>query len=221
MSNLDETLETYDTYISGLFAAEDDVLRQTRAVMAQEGLRPIQVSASSGQLLHLLALTIGAQRILEIGALGGYSAIWLGRALPPSGRLITLEIDERHAAVARRNLHAAGLEGKVAVRVADALATLGAMQQAGEAPFDLAFIDADKESYPAYLAGVIELVRDGGLIVADNTLRPEVLDPAADSGVGRYNAAAAANPLLRSIVVPVLRREGFDGLTISVKRTPE
>ena len=221
MSNLDETLETYDTYISGLFAAEDDVLRQTRAVMAQEGLRPIQVSASSGQLLHLLALTIGAQRILEIGALGGYSAIWLGRALPPSGRLITLEIDERHAAVARRNLHAAGLEGKVEVRVGDALATLGAMQQAGEAPFDLAFIDADKESYPAYLAVVIELVRDGGLIVADNTLRPEVLDPAADSGVGRYNAAAAANPLLRSIVVPVLRREGFDGLTISVKRTPE
>ena len=221
MSTLNESMESYDRYISQLFAAEDDVLRQTRAVMEQEGLRPIQVSATSGQLLHLLAPACGARRILEIGALGGYSAIWLGRALPPDGKLITLEIDERHAAVARRNLHAAGLEGKVEVRVGDALATLGAMQQAGEAPFDLAFIDADKESYPAYLAGVIELVRDGGLIVADNTLRPEVLDPAADSGVGRYNAAAAANPLLRSIVVPVLRREGFDGLTISVKRTPE
>ena len=86
-----ESLENYDRYISGLFAAEDDVLRQTRAVMEQEGLRPIQVSAASGQLLHLLALAIGARRVLEIGALGGYSAIWLGRALPPDGKLITLD----------------------------------------------------------------------------------------------------------------------------------
>ncbi len=221
MSAIDESLQNYDAYIGQLFAAEDEVLRQTRVVMEQEGLRPIQVSAGSGQLLHLLALTCGARRILEIGALGGYSAIWLGRALPPDGKLITLEIDEHHAAVARRNLQGAGLEGKVEVRVGDALATLGAMQQAGEAPFDLAFIDADKDNYPAYLAGVIGLVRDGGLIVADNTLRPEVLDPAADSGVKRYNAAAAANPLLRSIIVPVLRREGFDGLTISIKRAYE
>lgn len=221
MSTLDESLENYDRYISQLFAAEDDVLRQTRAVMEQEGLRPIQVSASSGQLLHLLALACGARRILEIGALGGYSAIWLGRALPADGKLITLEIDEHHAAVARRNLTLAGLQGKVEVRVGEALATLAAMQQAGEEPFDLVFIDADKDSYPAYLERAINLVRPGGLIVADNTLRPEVLDPAADSGVGRYNAAAAANGALRSIIVPVLRREGFDGLTISIKRARE
>ncbi|MBK8797455.1 MAG: class I SAM-dependent methyltransferase [Anaerolineales bacterium] len=119
--------------------------------MAQEGLPSINISASEGQLLHLLALMSGARRILEIGALGGYSAIWLARALPADGKLITLELDEHHAAVARRNLNAAGLGAKVEVRVGPALATLTAMQQAGEALFDLIFIDADKEGYVDYL----------------------------------------------------------------------
>ena len=219
MSTPEKSMENYDHYISQLFAVEDDVLRATRAAMQQEGLRPINVSATGGQLLHLLALMSGARRILEIGTLGGYSAIWLARALPPDGKLISLEIDEHHAEVARRNLAQAGLATKVEVRVGPALATLAAMEQAGEAPFDLVFIDADKDGYVAYLPKAVALVRDGGLILADNTLPDEVLSATGDSGTKRYNAAVAAHPALVSTIVPVLRREGFDGLTISIKRT--
>ncbi len=218
MSTQEKSIQTYDHYISQLFAAEDDLLQATRAEMQQAGLRPINVSASGGQLLHLLALLSGARRILEIGTLGGYSAIWLARALPADGKLISLEIDEHHAAVARRNVAQAGLATKVEVRVGPALATLTTMQQAGEAPFDLVFIDADKDGYIAYLQKAVALVRDGGLILADNTLPDEVLDTNADSGTKRYNAAVAAHPALVSTIVPVLRRQGFDGLTISIKR---
>ncbi|MFN8490986.1 MAG: O-methyltransferase [Caldilineaceae bacterium] len=220
MSNPEKSMENYDHYISQLFAVEDDVLRATRATMQQEGLRPINVSASGGQLLHLLALMSGARRILEIGTLGGYSAIWLARALPAEGKLISLEIDDHHATVARRNVAQAGLTEKVEVRVGPALATLTAMEQAGEAPFDLAFIDADKDGYVAYLPKAVALVRDGGLILADNTLPDEVLHPTGDSGTKRYNAAVAAHPALVSTIVPVLRRQGLDGLTISIKRAP-
>ena len=220
MSSQEKSMENYDQYIGQLFGAEDDVLQATRAAMEREGLRPINISANSGQLLHLLALLSGAQRILEIGTLGGYSAIWLARALPPDGKLISLEIDEHHAAVARRNVAQAGLATKVEVRVGPALATLAAMEQAGEAPFDLVFIDADKDGYVAYLQKAVALVREGGLILADNTLPEEVLAANGDTGTKRYNAAVAAHPALVSTIVPVLRREGFDGLTISIKRTP-
>lgn len=218
MSSPEKSMENYDQYISQLFAVEDDVLQATRSAMQAAGLRPINVSASGGQLLHLLALLSGARRILEIGTLGGYSAIWLARALPADGKLISLEIDEHHADVARRNLAQAGLADKVEVRVGPALATLTAMEQGGEAPFDLAFIDADKDGYVAYLQKAVALVRNGGLILADNTLPNEVLRATADSGTKRYNAAVAAHPALVSTIVPVLRRQGLDGLTISVKR---
>jgi predicted O-methyltransferase YrrM len=211
-------MENYDHYISQLFAVEDEILRVTRATMQQEGLRPINVSATGGQLLHLLALISGARRILEIGTLGGYSAIWLARALPADGKLISLEISDHHASVARRNLAQAGLADKAEVRVGPALATLTAMEEAGEAPFDLVFIDADKEGYIAYLPKAVALVRAGGLILADNTLPDEVLVPTGDSGAKRYNAAVAAHSALLSTIVPVLRRQGLDGLTISIKR---
>jgi predicted O-methyltransferase YrrM len=218
MSVPEKSMENYDHYISQLFAVEDEILRATRATMQQEGLRPINVSATGGQLLHLLALISGARRILEIGTLGGYSAIWLARALPADGKLISLEISEHHASVARRNLAQAGLADKVEVRVGPALATLTAMEEAGEAPFDLVFIDADKEGYIAYLPKAVSLVRAGGLILADNTLPDEVLLPTGDSGAKRYNAAVAAHSALLSTIVPVLRRQGLDGLTISIKR---
>ena len=218
MSVPEKSMENYDHYISQLFAVEDEILRSTRATMQQEGLRPINVSATGGQLLHLLALVSGARRILEIGTLGGYSAIWLARALPADGKLISLEISDHHAFVARRNLAQAGLADKVEVRVGPALATLTAMEEAGEAPFDLVFIDADKEGYIAYLPKAVALVRAGGLILADNTLPDEVLVPTGDSGAKRYNAAVAAHSALLSTIVPVLRRQGLDGLTISIKR---
>lgn len=219
MNTPEKSMENYDSYISRLFAVEDELLRATRATMQQEGLRPINVSTSGGQLLHLLALMIGARRILEIGTLGGYSAIWLARALPADGQLISLEIDEHHAAVARRNLALTGLADKVEVRTGPALTTLTAMEQAGEAGFDLIFIDADKDGYVAYLSKAVALVRDGGLILADNTLPDEVLMPTGNSGTKRYNTAVAAHPALVSTIVPVLRRQGVDGLTISIKRT--
>ena len=218
MSTPQPSFENYDAYIGDLFALEDDILQRTRAEMQAAGLRPINVSPIGGRLLQLLTLMIGARRILEIGTLGGYSAIWLARALPPGGKLISLEIDEHHAAVARRNLAAAGLAGVVEVRVGPALAALQVMEQAGEAPFDLVFIDADKDGYVAYLEKAVALTRDGGLILADNTLRPDMLDPAGDGGAKRYNAAVAAHPALTSTIVPVLRREGLDGLTISIKK---
>lgn len=218
MSNPEKSMENYDNYISSLFAVEDDVLQATRATMQQAGLPGINVSASGGQLLHLLALMSGARRILEIGTLGGYSAIWLARALPADGKLISLEINEHHADVARRNLAQAGLDPKVEVRVGPALATLTAMEEAGEAPFDLAFIDADKDGYVAYLPKAVALVRDGGLILADNTLPDAVLHTTAESGTKRYNSAVAAHPALLSTIVPVLRSQGLDGLTISVKQ---
>lgn len=150
---------------------------------------PVRVSSC-----YVSALTIGARRILEIGILGGYSTIWLAHALPLDGRLITLELDPHHAKVARRSLDRAGLAGRVWVRVGPASASLTQMQAGGEAPFDLASIDADKDGYVACLEKAVSLVRPGGLILGDNTLPDPVPDPAGDSGAKRYNTAVAAHP---------------------------
>jgi len=214
----EETLNGYDRYIGQTFAVEDEALSAAREEMRREGLPEINVSASEGKLLHILALMSGARRILEVGTLGGYSTIWLARALPPDGRLITLELDPHHAEVARRSLDRAGLAGKVEVRVGPALASLSQMEAGGEAPFDLAFIDADKDGYVEYLKKAVPLVRPGGLILGDNTLPDAVLDPAGDSGAKRYNTAVAAHPDLISIIFPVLRERGLDGLLVSIKR---
>ena len=186
--------------------------------MRRENVPGMNVSASEGKLLHMLALMIGAKRVLEIGTLGGYSAIWMARALPPEGRLVSLEIDPHHAEVARRNIESAGLSGKIEVRVGPAAETLARMAADGEPPFDLVFIDADKDGYVDYLHGALPLLRPGGLLLGDNTLPDAVLDPAADSGTKRYNAAVAAQPALVSILIPVLRQRGIDGLLVSVKK---
>ncbi len=209
----------YDRYISGAFAPEDEVLQTTREEMKREGLPGINVSASEGKLLHVLTLLSGARRILEIGTLGGYSATWMARALPADGRLISLEIDPHHADVARRNLERAGLAHKVEIHVGPALETLARLEAEGEAPFDLVFIDADKDGYVDYLHKAVPLTREGGLILGDNTLPDAVLDPEATSGTKRYNTAVAAHPDLVSILIPVLRGHGIDGLLVSIKRT--
>jgi predicted O-methyltransferase YrrM len=218
VSDPDRSARNYDAYITGLIAREEPTHQETREAMLRSGLPQIAVSASEGKLLHVLALAIGARRILEIGTLGGYSGAWLATALPDDGKLITLELNERHAEVARASFDAAGLAAKAEVRVGPALASLDAMIAAGEAPFDLAFIDADKDGYVDYLERALALVRRGGLILADNTLPDAVLDPSADSGAKRLNAVAAAHPELTSIIVPVLRGDGLDGLLIAVKR---
>jgi caffeoyl-CoA O-methyltransferase len=212
------TLHDYDRYLTGLFAPEDDALRATREEMAREAIPRMYVSASEGKLLQVLARMIGARRVLEIGTLGGYSTQWLARALPADGKLISLEIDERHAAVAQRNLARAGVTDQVEVRLGPAAVTLAAMRAAGEAPFDLVFIDADKEGYPGYLEQAVPLTRDGGLILADNALSRSALDSTAESGIARFNAAVAAHPQLLAIIVPVLRGRGIDGLLVAVKQ---
>lgn len=220
MTEPEKTTHDYDRYISQTFAAEDDVLRATRDEMQREGVPSINVSASEGKLLHVLVLMTGAKRILEIGTLGGYSAIWMARALPPDGKLVSLELDPHHADVARRNVARAGLTDKIEIRVGPASESLSQMAANGEAPFDLAFIDADKDGYVEYLGKTVPLVREGGLVLGDNTLPDSVLDPAGDSGTKRYNTAVAAHPGLVSSLVPVLRSQGIDGLLLSVKRTP-
>jgi predicted O-methyltransferase YrrM len=213
----DAAKRTYHDYVAELFAEEDDALRETRAEIEREGLPIIHVSPSEGKLLHILALTIGAKRILEIGTLGGYSAIWLARALPADGHLISLEIDAHHADVSRRNLARAGLAATTEVRVGPAAETLAKMHASGEPLFDLVFIDADKPGYPEYLDLAAPLTRVGGLILADNALPEAVLDPDSDHAIVRYNAAVARHPELESVIVPVMR-DHTDGLAISIKR---
>ncbi|MCS6774145.1 MAG: O-methyltransferase [Anaerolineae bacterium] len=218
MGTSELNLQALADYITAAFAEEDAVLRAARARMQQSGLPPINVSPSEGKLLQVLARLIGAQRILEIGTLGGYSAIWLARALPPEGKLVTLEIDCHHAEVARENLAQAGLGHKVEVRLGRAAETLRHMHAQGEPPFDLIFIDADKESYPEYFELCLPLLRRGGLLLADNALSPVMRDPQRTGGVARYNALAAARADLASIIVPMLRGEDrVDGLILSLK----
>ena len=205
------------TYIDRLFAAQDQHLRQALRRSQRAGLPPISVSASGGKLLQVLAHAAGAKRILEVGTLGGYSAIWLARALPTGGRLITLELHQEHAEVARANLAKAGLGRRVEVRVGPALRLMRQMVADHEPPFDLVFIDADKDEYPGYLRLAYKLTRPGGLILADNALRRAV-QPGADkrSGVLRCNQIAARHKGLSSVIVPTLGK-GVDGLLVCVK----
>lgn len=216
MPDQNPTLSDYDRYITQLFAREDAALESTREEMKNGNLPPINVSASEGGLLNLFARIINAKKILEIGTLGGYSATWLARALPEDGTMISLELDPHHAEVSRANLVKAGLADKVEIRVGPAIKTLEEMHANGEGDFDLVFIDADKETYPDYLRMTLPMVRKGGLILADNTLPPSVLDSSKDGGAIRYNADIAANSNLVSSVIPVLRGH-LDGLTVSVK----
>lgn len=218
MSNVEPNNQAYVDYINTLFAPEDETLTEIRAEMAREDIRPINVSAIGGKTLNLLARLIGAKRILEIGTLGGYSAAWLARALPADGQLISLELEPHHAEVSRRNLGRAGLADKVDVRVGPAATTLQQMQATGEAPFDLAFIDANKDGYPKYLELALPLLREGGIILADNTLGRGILDAHANEGIPRYNATVAAHPELVSMMIPMLHERGFGGLLVSMKQ---
>lgn len=200
-----------------LFAPEDAALRATIEAAERNQMPAIQISPLQGRLLQILAITCGARRILEIGALAGYSSIWLARALPADGRLISLEVSEKHAAVARASLERAGLAGRAEVRVGPADALLPAL--AAEAPFDLVFIDADKPGYPTYLDWALKLTRPGSLIVADNCIRGgaplRAADDPATRALGDYDRRVARDPRLLSIALP-LDDDGMDGFAISV-----
>lgn len=209
-----------DAYIDRLFAAEDDILAATQAHARRVGLPDIQVSANQGKLLYLFAKLIGARTVLEIGTLAGYSTIWLARALPEGGRLITLELDPDFARVAKDNFTTAGLADRITVVTGPALDTLPTLEGAGTPPFDLVFLDADKVNFPRYLDWALKLARPGALILADNVVREgKVLDPDDDDpsalGAAAFNRQLARNPRLESVVIQQVGIKGHDGLAIA------
>lgn len=190
-------------YVREWFAPEDEALQIIRANTAARGLPEIQIRPEEGKMLQFLAALIGARRILEIGTLAGYSGIWLARGLPPGGRLITLELDPRHAQVAREHFALAGVADRVEIMEGDAAASLERLARAE--PFDMVFIDADKESYPAYLAWALEHVRSGGLITAHNAFRGGHLhdDDGAARATRQFLETLATHASLISTVIPV------------------
>lgn len=221
MAEIDAGLLTrVDRYIEELLVPPDPALQQGLADAAAAGLPDIAVSPNEGKLIHLVARLVRPHRILEIGTLGGYSTTWLARALEPGGRLLTLELDPHHAEVARRNLARAGVGERVEVRVGPAAASLRALIAERAGPFDVIFIDADKEGYPEYLELSLQVSRAGTVIMADNLIRGgRVLertsrDSRAD-GVRAFNARLASNPRLDSIILPIVR-EHLDGVSISI-----
>jgi predicted O-methyltransferase YrrM len=206
-------------YWSGRLLAPDPVLDATFEANAAAGLPPIDVSPPEGKLLHLLARSVGARRILEIGTLGGYSTIWLARALPPDGRLITCELRPEHAEVAMANVDRAGLAGVVDVRVGPAESTLAGLTGA----FDLVFIDADKQSNVVYVNEALRLSRSGTVIIVDNVVRGgAVVDPGQrDGGVLGTRALAdalAGDPRLDATVIQTVGSKGYDGFLYALVR---
>lgn len=202
-----------DEYITALFARDDDVLAALREAADREGLPPISIGAVTGRLLQVLLSAVRAERVLEVGTLGGYSAIWMARALPRSGRLVTIEIDERHADFARRYFTRAGLDDRIELRVGRALDVLPAFD--GER-FDAVFLDADKEPLPTYFDWSLRLLRPGGLLIADNALwGGRVLDPTTEDegtrGIREFNRRLAIDERLRGTIIPV-----GDGLAVAV-----
>ncbi|MDA8291360.1 MAG: O-methyltransferase [Actinomycetota bacterium] len=210
-----------DDYLSDLLAPSDEVLDAALGASETAGLPAINVARNQGRMLQVLVAATGARRILEIGTLGGYSTIHLARALPPGGRVVTLERSPRHAEVARENLARAGLAEVVEVRVGAAVDSLAALASEGAEPFDLVFIDADKESYPEYLEWAVRLARLGALLVADNVVRSgSVADPAADDAgtvaIRRFHEVLGADPRLLATAVQTVGHKGHDGFALAV-----
>lgn len=221
MTRDDTVWSDVDGYISRLFGLSDAALEITVRRSQDRGLPNIQVSDSHGQLLHILAKALGARRILEVGTLGGFSTIFLARALQSNGLLISLELNPTHAAVARENLEDAGLSDLVEVVEGDAHESLARMISKGVPAFDLIFLDAEKTGYPAYLEAVLQLSRPGTLIVADNVVRDgEVSDPDSEDanvlGAREFNARLAANPSVSGTVIQTVGNKGYDGFAIAV-----
>jgi len=215
-----ETWTAVDQYIVDSLLPADPALEIALGASTSAGLPAIAVSAAQGKFLHLLAAIQGARRILEIGTLGGYSSIWLARALPDGGRLVTLEFNPRHAEVARANIEAAGLSDRVDVRVGRALDLLPSL--AGE-PFDLIFIDADKPSTTEYFQWALKLSRPGTVIVVDNVVRDGgLIDPNGNDdvqGMRRFMQAVAAEPRVTGTALQTVGAKGYDGFALLRVRT--
>jgi caffeoyl-CoA O-methyltransferase len=216
-----EQWSAVDDYFNRLFAPHDPALDAAIQATTDAGMPMINVAPNQGKLLQVLALAAGARTILEIGTLAGYSTIWLARALPAGGRLITLEADPKHAAVARANIARAGLADVVDLRLGPALETLPRLVSEGHGPFDLVFIDADKPNTAPYFEWALKLTRRGSLIIADNVVRGgEVIDASSSDagvqGIRRFNAALAAEPRVSGTALQTVGGKGYDGLAIAV-----
>ncbi len=213
----EKTWTAVDDYLNALIIRPDAALDAAVASSRAAGLPEIAVSAPQGKLLHVLARMMGARRILEIGALGGYSAIWLARALPPGGRLISLEYKQKHADVARANLAHAGLADRAEVRVGAGLDLLPALT----GPFDFFFVDADKEGYPDYFRACLKLARPGSAMLFDNVVRDgEVANAATrDSsvrGVRQLHDVIAAEPRVTATTIQTVGSKGYDGFCLLI-----
>jgi predicted O-methyltransferase YrrM len=220
MSN-PEVWTAVDDYVTDLLAAPDAALDNALSATATAGMPQIAVSPPQGKFLHLLAQIRGARRILEIGTLGAYSTIWLARALPADGRLITLEVNARHAEVARANLEKAGVESVAEIRVGAALDTLPRLAEEGAGPFDLVFIDADKANIPEYFDWAVKLSRPGTVIVVDNVVRNgALLDPSDEVpdvvGVRRLHQQLASDARVSATTIQTVGAKGYDGFTLAV-----
>jgi predicted O-methyltransferase YrrM len=218
-----ETWSAVDDFISGTLVPHDHALEAAVRASDEAGLPAIQVSPPQGKLLHLLAKTIAAKTILEFGTLGGYSTIWLARALPDGGRLITLEAEPGYAEVARENIARGGLSEVVDLRVGAALNLLPGLDAEGAGPFDFTFIDADKVHTPEYFAWALERTRAGGLLVADNVVRGGTLaeansdDPTAQAQ-RRLHEEIAADPRVTATTIQTVGIKGHDGFTLALVR---
>ena len=216
-----ELWNAVDEYTAGLLAGEDEALRAALADSEAAGLPPIAVTPNQGKLLDLLIRIHGGHNVLEIGTLGGYSTIWMARALPAGGRLVTLELDRRYAEVAAANIARAGLAERVEQRVGPALDSLAALAREGGEPFDLVFIDADKQTTPQYFAAALGLTRPGALILADNVVRGgAVADPqgedAGAQGMRRFLEMAAQEPRISATTIQTVGSKGYDGFTLAL-----
>jgi predicted O-methyltransferase YrrM len=210
-----------DHYIDGLLVPADAALDAAIASSNAAGLPSINVTPSQGKLLHILARVQGARRILEIGTLGGYSTIWLARALPEDGRLVTIESDPKHAGIAWTNISRAGLDRLVDLRVGLALEVLPRLSAEGGGAFDLTFIDADKQSIPEYFKFALALSRRGSLIIVDNVVRDgRVIDSASHDpdimGIRRFNDMLAAEPRVSATAIQTVGAKGHDGFAIAL-----
>ncbi len=210
-----------DDYFGGLLVKDDAALIAAVEASAAAGLPPIQVSPAQGKFLHLLARMINARKVLEIGTLGAYSTIWLARALPEDGRVVTLEVNPKHAEVSLRNLARAGVANKVDLRLGKALETLPQLEAAGRGPFDLIFIDANKSDMPEYFAWALKLARLGSVIVSDNVVRKgAVLDASSGDadiqGVRRFAEMAGREKRVSSTVLQNVGGKGYDGFAVSL-----
>jgi predicted O-methyltransferase YrrM len=221
MAQIESQWTAVDNYIADLFVGADSALDAALAASDAAGLPAIAVSPNQGKLLMLMARAMGARKVLEIGTLGGCSTIWLARALPADGNLITLEYDPKHAEVARANIARAGFANVVEVRQGRAQETLPKLVSENRGPFDFIFIDADKPGYSDYLAWSLKLSRPGTVIIADNVVRKgEIVDAnSADAnvqGMRRFNALLAAEPRVSATEIQTVGSKGYDGFAYAV-----